>query len=62
LLRLELPFRAFEAATGRLLWQVILPFAANTTPATYQAGGRQYVLVAAGGGKSRDQSGGMFIA
>jgi quinoprotein glucose dehydrogenase len=61
-LRPELPFRAFEAATGRLLWQVILPFAANTTPATYQAGGRQYVLVAAGGGKSRDQSGGMFIA
>jgi quinoprotein glucose dehydrogenase len=55
-------FRAFEAATGRLLWEVRLPFSANTTPATYEAGGRQYVLVAAGGGKSRDQSGGMFIA
>ena len=36
-------FRAFDAATGRLLWQVTLPFAANTTPATYEAGGRQYV-------------------
>lgn len=55
-------FRAFEAATGRLLWQVTLPFAANTTPATYEAGGRQYVVVAAGGGKSKDPSGGMFIA
>jgi quinoprotein glucose dehydrogenase len=55
-------FRAFDAATGRLLWQVTLPFAANTTPATYAAGGRQYVLVAAGGGKSREPSGGMFIA
>ena len=55
-------FRAFDAATGRLLWQVTLPFAANTTPATYEAGGRQYVLVAAGGGKSREPSGGMFIA
>jgi quinoprotein glucose dehydrogenase len=55
-------FRAFEVATGRLLWEVRLPFSANTTPATYEAGGRQYVLVAAGGGKSRDQSGGMFIA
>jgi quinoprotein glucose dehydrogenase len=55
-------FRAFDAATGRLLWQVTLPFAANTTPATYEAGGRQYVVVAAGGGKSRDPSGGMFIA
>jgi quinoprotein glucose dehydrogenase len=55
-------FRAFDAATGRLLWQVTLPFAANTTPATYEAGGRQYVLVPAGGGKSREPSGGLFIA
>ena len=55
-------FRAFDAATGRLLWQVTLPFAANTTPATYESAGRQYVLVAAGGGKSKDPSGGMFIA
>jgi quinoprotein glucose dehydrogenase len=55
-------FRAFDAASGRLLWHVTLPFAANTTPATYEAGGRQYVVVAAGGGKSRDPSGGMFIA
>lgn len=55
-------FRAFDAATGRLLWQATLPFAANTTPATYEAAGRQHVLVAAGGGKSREPSGGVFIA
>lgn len=55
-------FRAFDAASGRLLWQVTLPFAANTTPATYEAGGHQYVLVAAGGGKSNDPTGGVFIA
>ncbi len=55
-------FRAFDASNGRLLWQVTLPFAANTTPATYEAGGRQYVLVAAGGGRSREPSGGVFIA
>ena len=55
-------FRAFEAATGRLLWQATLPLAANTTPATYEIQGRQYVAVAAGGGKSREPSGGMFIA
>ncbi|MCC6989130.1 MAG: PQQ-binding-like beta-propeller repeat protein [Acidobacteria bacterium] len=55
-------FRALAADSGRLLWQVTLPFAANTTPATYEAGGRQYVVVAAGGGKSKDPSGGMFIA
>jgi quinoprotein glucose dehydrogenase len=55
-------FRAFDAASGRLLWQATLPYAANTTPATYETGGRQYVLVAAGGGKSREPSGGVFIA
>ena len=55
-------FRAFEATTGRRLWEVTLPFAANTTPATYEAAGRQYVVVAAGGGRSREPSGGMFIA
>src|SRR5262249_50271458 len=59
---LDRQFRAFDAATGRLLWHVTLPFAANTTPATYDADGRQYVLVAAGGGKSSGPSGGMFIA
>ncbi len=55
-------FRALATDTGRLLWQVTLPFAANTTPATYEVDGRQYVVVAAGGGKSKDPSGGMFIA
>jgi hypothetical protein len=30
---------SWRRRTGRLLWQVTLPFAANTTPATYESGG-----------------------
>ncbi len=43
--------RAFDKSTGRLLWQATLPFAANASPATYEVNGRQYVVIAAGGGK-----------
>jgi len=59
-------FRAFDKATGELLWQTTLPFSANGTPATYAVDGRQFVLVPSGGGKSRpngdDESGGMYVA
>src|SRR5688572_13813042 len=55
-------FRAFDKDTGRLLWESTLPFAANTTPLTYEVEGRQYVVVPAGGGKSNEPSGGVFIA
>lgn len=43
--------RAFDKATGEKLWEAPLPSGGFATPATYQAGGRQYVVVAAGGGK-----------
>ena len=46
-------FRAFDKETGKLLWETTLPFAGNATPATYEVGGRQFVVIAAGGGKSR---------
>jgi quinoprotein glucose dehydrogenase len=54
--------RAFDKATGALLWQSTLPAAGNATPATYAVAGRQYVVVAAGGGKSQDPSGGSYVA
>ena len=38
-------FRAFDKATGALLWEATLPFSANATPATYEVDGRQYVVV-----------------
>lgn len=37
--------RAFDAKTGKLLWETVLPYAGNATPITYMAGGRQYVLI-----------------
>ncbi|MGH9447313.1 MAG: PQQ-binding-like beta-propeller repeat protein, partial [Terriglobia bacterium] len=45
-------FRAFDKSTGKLLWEAALPFAGNATPATYEVNGRQYVVIAAGGGKA----------
>ncbi|HTZ90506.1 MAG TPA: PQQ-binding-like beta-propeller repeat protein [Alloacidobacterium sp.] len=55
--------RAFDKSTGQLLWQATLPFAGNATPATYEAGGRQFVVIAAGGGKDpKSPSGGVYVA
>jgi quinoprotein glucose dehydrogenase len=57
-------FRAFDKSTGKLLWETTLPFSGNATPATYEIDGRQYVVIAAGGGKAgRDvPSGGTYVA
>jgi quinoprotein glucose dehydrogenase len=45
-------FRAFDKVTGKLLWEGSLPASGNATPATYQVNGKQFVVIAAGGGKS----------
>jgi quinoprotein glucose dehydrogenase len=55
-------FRAFDKATGKLLWESMLPAAGNATPATYEVNGRQYVVIAAGGGKWGAPSGGAYVA
>src|SRR5258706_1540810 len=56
-------FRAFDKSTGELLWETTLPFAGNATPATYEVNGRQFVIIAAGGGKDpKSASGGVYIA
>jgi quinoprotein glucose dehydrogenase len=47
-------FRAFDKATGKLLWETVLPFSADATPITYRVGGRQYVAIYASGGKERE--------
>ena len=43
-------FSACDAADGTLLWQADLDAAGYATPITYSTGGRQYVVIAAGGG------------
>jgi quinoprotein glucose dehydrogenase len=54
---------AFDKATGKLLWEHSLPAGGYATPATYQVGGRQYVVIAAGGaGKLETKAGDAFVA
>jgi quinoprotein glucose dehydrogenase len=56
-------FRALDKATGELLWEWTLPFAGNATPITFEAEGRQFVVIAAGGGRARDApTGGLYVA
>jgi alcohol dehydrogenase (cytochrome c) len=43
-------FSAYDAATGKLLWQTQLNAAPNSSPVTYSVQGEQYVAVVAGGG------------
>lgn len=55
-------FRAYDKKTGKLLWETQLPAGGNATPATYMVKGKQYVVIAAGGGKSGAPSGGSYVA
>jgi quinoprotein glucose dehydrogenase len=55
-------FRVFDKLTGKLLWETTLPAAGNATPAIYEVNGRQFVVIAAGGGKSKDPPGGSYMA
>jgi quinoprotein glucose dehydrogenase len=55
-------FHAFDKNTGELLWETTLPFSGNASPATYAVNGRQYVVILASGGKSRDAKGGIYVA
>ena len=41
--------RAFDTASGAELWKMRIPAGAQATPMSYERGGRQFVVVAAGG-------------
>jgi quinoprotein glucose dehydrogenase len=55
-------FHVFDKTTGKLLWETTLPAGGNATPAVYEADGREFVVIAAGGGKSEAPSGGSYVA
>ena len=55
-------FRAFDTDTGRVLWETSLPAGGYATPAVYSVGGKQYVVIAAGGGKMGTKSGDAYVA
>ena len=59
---LDEKIRAFDKNTGELLWEAKLPAAGYATPAIYKADGRQYVVIACGGGKLGSKSGDTYVA
>ena len=54
--------RAFNTDDGKLLWAARLPAGGQATPMTYAIGGRQYVVIAAGGYKEQSTRGDYLIA
>ncbi len=55
--------RAFDADTGAEVWTVELPASAQSTPMTYEAGGKQYIVICAGGhGKMKSKMGDSVVA
>lgn len=56
-------FRAFNSRSGELLWETELPYAGVATPSTYMIDGRQYVVIAASGGRDpKGPVGGAYVA
>lgn len=55
-------FRAFNKRTGELLWETDLPAAGFATPAVYEIGGKQLVVIACGGGKLNTKAGDAYVA
>lgn len=55
-------FRVYDKSNGKLLWQTQLPSASFATPSTYEANGKQYVVLACGGTKLGAAGGDSYIA
>ncbi len=55
-------FHAYDKLTGQLLWETTLPAAGNATPSVYEINGREYVVIACGGGKNGAPSGSAVVA
>ncbi|WP_428330859.1 PQQ-binding-like beta-propeller repeat protein [Mucilaginibacter sp.] len=53
--------RAFDKATGKQVWQAKLPAAGYATPAAYTINGKQYIVIACGGGKVGSKSGDSYV-
>jgi quinoprotein glucose dehydrogenase len=60
---MDTAIRAFDLQTGGEVWKAQLPASAQSTPTTYEAGGRQYLVVCAGGhGKLNTKMGDFVVA
>jgi quinoprotein glucose dehydrogenase len=54
--------RAFDKETGKIVWEYDLPAAGYATPSVYEVDGKQFVVIACGGGKSGTKSGDSYLA
>jgi quinoprotein glucose dehydrogenase len=54
--------RAFDTDDGKLLWSAGLPAGGQATPMTYSVGGKQFVVIAAGGYKDDSTRGDHLVA
>ena len=55
-------FRAIDKETGKIVWTTKLPAAGYASPSTYSVNGKQYIVIACGGGKLNTKSGDQFVA
>jgi quinoprotein glucose dehydrogenase len=55
-------FRAFNKATGKIVWEYELPASGFATPAVYELNGKQYIVIACGGGKLKTKPGDAYVA
>ena len=58
----DMKMRAFDARDGSVLWDADLWAAGHSTPIVYRAAGRQFVVIAAGGGRLGPPSGSEYVA
>jgi quinoprotein glucose dehydrogenase len=55
-------FRAFNKRTGQLLWETDLPAPGFATPSVYSIHGKEYIVIACGGGKLGTKSADAYVA
>jgi quinoprotein glucose dehydrogenase len=55
-------FRAFDRQTGKQLWSYKLPAAGYASPSVYAINGKEYIVIACGGGKLKTNSGDQYLA
>jgi quinoprotein glucose dehydrogenase len=53
--------RAFDKKTGVMVWEFQLPAGGFATPITYEVNGKQFIVIAAGGGRQQ-KLGGNYVA
>jgi len=54
--------RAYNKGNGKLLWEYELPSPGFATPSVYEVNGKQFLVIACGGGKLGTRSGDAYVA